>query len=350
MDLTKYKNKGRIGLENLGNTCFLNACMQVLNNTYELNHVLDIEMTTNQERKNIPDSIILNEWNELRQIMWSGNGIVAPRKFVYNVQQIAKEKNRDLFTGHAQNDMPEFLLFFMECIHSSICRHVKMNINGTPKNDLDNIAIKCYEMLKQTYLNEYSEVMSMFYGIYVSIIESKHTGTMHTITPGSFFVLDIPVADNSTLFTTLYECMDHYTKPEILDGENAWFNESTRQKEDVKKQIRFWNFPKIVIISLNRFTPDGTSKINNHVVFPLDDLDLSKYVCGYNASSYKYELYGICNHIGGVSGGHYTAFVRNVDNIWLHYNDRDVEVVDNPDAVISPAAYCLFYRKKNNNV
>ena len=41
MDLSKYKDKGRIGLENLGNTCFLNACMQVLNNTYELNHLLD---------------------------------------------------------------------------------------------------------------------------------------------------------------------------------------------------------------------------------------------------------------------------------------------------------------------
>lgn len=51
MDLTKYKDKGRIGLENLGNTCFLNACMQVLNNTYELNDVLDANMTADLPRK-----------------------------------------------------------------------------------------------------------------------------------------------------------------------------------------------------------------------------------------------------------------------------------------------------------
>ena len=149
MDLTKYKDKGRIGLENLGNTCFLNACMQVLNNTYELNDVLDANMNVELPKKEIPDTIILNEWNDLRQIMWSGNGIIAPRKFVYKVQQIAKEKGRDLFTGYAQNDMPEFLLFFMDCIHTSISRHVKMNINGTPKNDIDYIAIQCYEMLKK---------------------------------------------------------------------------------------------------------------------------------------------------------------------------------------------------------
>jgi ubiquitin carboxyl-terminal hydrolase 8 len=354
MDLTKYKSKGRIGLENLGNTCFLNACMQVLSNTYELNHILDVNMnnsSNNVTKEKTPNDIILTEWNELRTIMWSGNGIIAPRKFVHNVQQIAKAKDRDLFTGHAQNDMPEFLLFFMDCIHSSISRNVKMNINGVAQNDTDRIAIKCYEMLKQTYLNEYSEIMDMFYGIYISMIESKDKKILHSIKPESFFILDLPITDNVSVFNNLYDCLNHYTKPELLDGENAWYNEKTKQKEDVKKQIRFWNFPQIVTMTLNRFTADGTRKINNNISFPVDNLDLSPYACGYKAASYQYELYGICNHIGGVTGGHYTAFVRNVDNIWLHYNDKTVEIVgENPEGIVSPAAYCLFYRKKNNQV
>ena len=351
MDLTKYRNKGLVGLENLGNTCFLNACMQVLSNTYELNHFLDKNDFESHIKTNIPDSLILNEWNDLRNVMWSGNGVIRPKKFVFNVQDIAKKKNKELFTGHVQNDMPEFLLFFMECIHNSISRTVHMNINGEPKNEMDKLAIKCYNMLKETYSNEYSEIMDLFYGIYYSDISNLKTNESYSVKPESFFILDLPVIDTKNKpLTNIYDSLNVYTIPDILEGDNAWFNEKTNQKENVKKQIQFWSFPQIVIITLRRFTPDGQNKIINKINFPINDLDLSKYVKGYNASTYKYDLFGICNHVGGVTGGHYTAFVRNVSNKWLHYNDQHVEIVNDMNAIISPAAYCLFYRKKNNIV
>ena len=52
--------------------------------------------------------------------------------------------------------------------------------------------------------------------------------------------------------------------------------------------------------------------------------------------------------MGGVSGGHYTSFVKNAENNWIHFNDERVEKVENPKTIVSPMAYCLFYRKKNN--
>jgi ubiquitin carboxyl-terminal hydrolase 8 len=350
MDLSKYVGKGLTGLENLGNTCFLNSCLQVINHTYELNALLDSEKCKNNIKTNICDSSMLKEWNDLRKVMWSGNGVVTPKKFVYNVQQIAIEKKKDIFTGCAQNDMPEFLLFFMDCLHNSISRKVNMKISGNIQNSVDNMALQCYNMLKITYANEYSEIMELFYGLYVSEIISKDGLNTHVLKPESYFILDLPILDYDKLANDLYDCFDMFIKPDILEEDNAWYNEKTDLKEDVKKQISFWNFPKILIITLKRFSPDGTQKINSLINFPLENLDLSRYVRGYNANSYVYDLFGICNHVGGVMGGHYTAFAKHTDKKWVHYNDRNVDIIENPEQMITPMAYCLFYRKKNNLV
>jgi ubiquitin carboxyl-terminal hydrolase 8 len=348
MDLSKYKDKGKIGLENLGNTCFLNACMQVLNHTYELNAFLDSDKHKRNFKTDLPDSNILIEWDDLRKVMWSGNGVVSPNRFVHNVHKVATVKGKDIFTGWTQNDMPEFLLFFIDCLHNSISRGINIKISGNPENSTDATAIKCYEMLKTTYAKEYSEIMDMFYGIYVSEIVSKDNGQKHVIKPENYFILDLPILETNALAKNLYECMDIYCKPEILEGDNAWFNEKTGKKEDIKKQISFWSFPKILVITLKRFSPDGRQKLNSFIEYPLENLDLSRYICGYNKDSYKYDLYGVCNHMGGVMGGHYTAFVRNSENEWYHCNDNKVELVENPASVVTPMAYCLFYRKKNN--
>lgn len=345
MDLTKYIKKGYTGIDNLGNTCFLNSCLQVLNHTYELNEILNAKQKI--AKTDIPDASILNEWNDLRGVMWSGNGIVSPNKFVHNVHEIAKLKNKEIFTGWTQNDMPEFLLFMIDCMHNSYSRSINMKINGKKENQVDEMAIRCYDMLKTIYSKEYSEIMDLFYGIYMSEIISKDGTKQLAIKPEHYFILDLPIFYGDTLAKNIYDCFDMYSKSEIMEGENAWFNEKTGQKEDIKKQIVFWNFPKILVISLKRFSPDGTQKLNSMIDFPFD-LDLSSYVKGYNASSFQYELYGICNHMGGVMGGHYTAFAKHADNTWIHFNDNSVEVVDDAKKIITPLAYCLFYRKKNN--
>ena len=82
------------------------------------------------------------------------------------------------------------------------------------------------------------------------------------------------------------------------------------------------------------------------VNFPLCGLDLSKYVIGYNKTSYIYDLYGVCNHSGSVDGGHYTAFVKNANGKWYLFNDTSVSEVGNTNNIISPKAYCFFYRKR----
>jgi ubiquitin carboxyl-terminal hydrolase 8 len=343
MDLSKYHGKGLTGLANLGNTCFLNSCIQVLNHTYEINEFLNSEKYVRYIKSHLPDSIITNEWNDLRNIMWKDNATISPNKFVANVQYVAAKKNRELFTGWAQNDMPEFLLFLIECMHNSISRGMIMNIRGVSQNSTDKLAIECYSMLKTVYEKEYSEIMDIFYGIYVSQIVSLN-GKVQSAKPESFFILDLPIPEKIGQ-VSIYDCFDYFTCEEELSGENAWYNETTQMRETVKKDITFWNFPKILVITLKRFSSDGTRKNTDIIDFPLNNLDLSKYVKGYNPQQYVYDLYGVCNHIGGVMGGHYTAFVKNSEDQWIHFNDTSTSPIS---SIITPMAYCLFYRKKNN--
>ena len=48
--------------------------------------------------------------------------------------------------------------------------------------------------------------------------------------------------------------------------------------------------------------------------FPIDGLDLSSYISYKNGqTTYRYMLYAISNHYGGMGGGHYTAYVHVSD-------------------------------------
>ena len=336
----KYNQYGYVGLKNLGNTCFLNSCLQALSNTPELNKLLD----NKKKLHNNSDGIILDEWNELRKLIWTNDGVISPNKFVRSVQNVAKEKNRDIFTGWSQNDISEFLLFMMECIHNSISRSVTVNINGKKENNVDMLAVKCYTHLKETYAREFSEINEMFYGIQVTELLSIDKSIKHSVKPEQYFIIDLPLPSKPDI--NIYDCLDLYTNEEKMEGENAWFNDKTNSKEDIIKRIRFWNLPDILIITFNRFSFDGKTKRNDNVLFPLDDFNLSSYVCGYKPNSYKYELYAICNHSGNAFMGHYTAFIKNYTNNWFLFNDETISKVKNSKTVITPMAYCLFYRKK----
>lgn len=344
MNIEIYKDKGLSGLANLGNTCFINSCMQIISHTYELNHFLDKENYKRKLKKTCETALIL-EWDELRKIMWNENCIISPGKFIKTIQKVAQLKGMEMFSGYSQNDVPEFLLFMIDCFHTSLSREIKMTISGNPENTTDEIAIKCFEMIKNMYSKEYSEIWNLFYAVHVSETTNLETGKQITITPEPYFMIDLPIPENNKS-PTLIDCLNHYIKGEILDGENALYDEKTKTKINIQKKIQFWSFPNILVIDFKRF--NGRAQKNQILVtFPLETLDLSGYVIGYKKDSYKYELYGVCNHSGGVMGGHYTAYIKNANGKWYHFNDTSVSEVGVIDSIISPKAYVLFYRRKS---
>jgi len=343
MTFDSYKNKGLTGLANLGNTCFINACIQILSHTYELNEFLDKKTYTKRMKSNY-DSVLLIEWDELRTLMWSENCIVSPGKFINMIHKISKVKNMELFTGFSQNDLPEFLLFIVDCFHTSLSREVVMSITGDAENDTDRMAVQCFEMIRNMYAKEYSEIWNMFYGVHVSQIISLETGKVLSTSPEPYFMINLSLPVNNRE-PSLRDCFDLYVNGETLEGENAWYNEETKEKQSVQKKIMYWSMPTILVIDIKRFNHKN-QKNQSLLTFPLENLDLSAYIVGYKKDSYIYDLYGICNHSGSVDGGHYTAFVKNANDIWYHFNDTVVKQVDNLDDLVTPKAYCLFYRKK----
>ena len=339
----KYGGKGLTGLANLGNTCYLNATMQIISHTYQLNKFLDSGYKNRLNKK--PESVLLIEWDKLRNLMWSENCTVSPAGWVQAVQKVAKLKGQDLFSGWEQNDLPEFLLFLIDSFHVAMQREVDMNIRGNVLNDRDKLAKVCYEMMQNMYKKEYSELLGIFYGIQVTQIVDLNDKMLSAV-PEPFFMIDLPLSQGKS--PTLQSCLDEYYKPERMSGDDQYFNEEKNEKEDVDRSLCVWSFPNILVISFKRFNNFG-KKDQRLVTFEISDLDLSKYVKGYEKNSFIYDLYGVCNHSGGTWGGHYTANVKNANGSWYHFNDTNVLPINDTDInkIISNQAYCLFYEKKN---
>ena len=313
--------------------------MQILSQCYELNELI----TNVGEHISSENGLVLKEWKDLRDLLWSKNCIISPNRFINAVQRVAALKKCDLFTGYAQNDLPEFLIFIFDCFHEALERKVIISVNGRTENDLDELAKTCYEMISSTYSSSYSEIIDLFFGIHVSlIITNDNSNKILSIKPEPFSTINLPLPPEHKK-CSIYDCFDLYTNYEFLEGSNAWFNEKTNMKQDVVKTIKFWSLPNILIVDFKRFT-NSNQKLNNIVHTPLLGLDLSKYVIGYNREQYVYELFGICNHYGESQGGHYTAYIKNANQKWYHFNDTNVTEISESH-LITAKGYCYFYRK-----
>lgn len=334
----QFKNKGLSGLANIGNTCYLNSCIQILSNTYELNVFLDSYEGKN-DKEETPSIFV--EWNSLRRLMWSKNCVIAPHRFVSVIQNIASLKSRENFVSFNQNDVHEFWLFLIESLHNSLSRSVDMQVRGNPVTSTDRLAKACYKKMKDTYSDDYSEIINLFYGMEVTTITKEDSNKILSINPEMFSIISLPIPSKDDV--SLYDCFDVYCAEEKMNGDNAWFNEKTNEKENVLRRVKFWTLPKVLVVNINRWTLTGR-KNNNMVSIPLEKLDLRKHVEGYESEKSIYSLYGVCNHIGGCDGGHYTANIRNANGQWYKYNDTRVMKIQE-DKVISGSSYCLFYRR-----
>uniref|UniRef100_A0A8C7IY49 ubiquitinyl hydrolase 1 n=1 Tax=Oncorhynchus kisutch TaxID=8019 RepID=A0A8C7IY49_ONCKI len=162
---------------------------------------------------------------------------------------------------------------------------------------------------------------------------------------------------------TLEQCLNLFTRPEVLAPEEAWYCPKCQQHREASKQLLLWRLPNVLIIQLKRFSFRSfiwRDKINDMVDFPVRNLDLSKFCIGQKDDMQQppiYDLYAVINHYGGMIGGHYTAYARlpsaqnsqRSDVGWRLFDDSTVTTVEE-NQVVTRYAYVLFYRRRNSPV
>lgn len=334
------------GIANLGNTCYINSCIQILCQIpiftkvfqeTEVSHPTKIESLLWKNYKNVLD-IIHSPSENLREE-------IHPNGFIQAIEQVAKHKKASFYQQDEPADIGEFFIFLIDSFHECISREMDIHISGHSENEVDNLAIEVFTKFKKEMETNYSPLYPLFHGWQVSRISSLDPPHLvHSNKAESFKILDLPIPMNIQTIS-LQDCLQHYIQPEILDGNNQWYNEKTQQHESIRKELLFWSFPDILIVSLKRNQYDGT-KNNTYISYPLE-LDLRSYVHGYKKSHYEYDLRGVVNHMGNASNGHFNAFVKKQDH-WFYCNDETIQIIENLEHLQTKYAHCLIYVKKNS--
>ena len=159
--------------------------------------------------------------------------------------------------------------------------------------------------------------------------------------------------DSRNETTDLNACFDEFSKEENLSEQDAWYCPQCQKHQQATKKLDIWKVPDILVIHLKRFSHSRyrRDKIENMIDYPITDLDLTAMVQGPQKDEVPllYDLYAISNHMGGLGGGHYTAYAKNaIDGKWYDFDDSRVTEISE-DSVRTHMAYMLFYQKRNSN-
>ncbi|KAF2367860.1 Peptidase C19 ubiquitin carboxyl-terminal hydrolase [Trinorchestia longiramus] len=149
---------------------------------------------------------------------------------------------------------------------------------------------------------------------------------------------------------SLNHCLSAFFSADELKGDNMYSCEKCGKLRNGLKFSKVVKLPEVLVVHLKRFRHDYmfSSKISQHVAFPLTDLNLQPYFHRDCVSEVcQYSLYGVICHHGSVVGGHYTSLAQHPKTgIWYEFDDEAVSYVT-PEYVQRSQAYVLFYKKNN---
>uniref|UniRef100_A0A8C8HI71 Ubiquitin carboxyl-terminal hydrolase n=1 Tax=Oncorhynchus tshawytscha TaxID=74940 RepID=A0A8C8HI71_ONCTS len=149
---------------------------------------------------------------------------------------------------------------------------------------------------------------------------------------------------------TLEDCLAAFFAADELKGDNMYSCERCKKLRNGVKYCKVLRLPEILCIHLKRFRHEVmySFKINSHVAFPLEGLELRPFLAKDSPSQVTtYDLLSVICHHGTAGSGHYIAYCQNVINgQWYEFDDQYVTEV-HETVVQNAEAYVLFYRKSS---
>ncbi len=355
--------QGKIGLYNLGNSCYLSSCLQCLSHIIPLTSYFLINEYVKEilDRDGTNGSLgLIIEYYDLLKIFCIDS---TNTKAVYPISFMGKLKNLNpiYINVEQQQDAHELINYLIYKFHEDLnrvvdkpCYTAKFIGNGTDDEEIstntwesdlliENSIIKdilggqLRSQLKCSFCKKVSVSFDYFQTIEITIQKTKLRSRKGSV--------------------DLEDCLELFIKEEKLDEANKMFCSKCNKKSNGIKKISFDKnkVPMVIILLLKRIENYETGeKIKTLVNFPLENLNINQYCGGESADGeslpMRYDLFAVSNHLGdNMNSGHYTACARNLwDNCeskWYEYNDDIVNEIDDGD-VVTNNAYILFYKRQ----
>ena len=143
-NIQQLKDNGICGLQNMGNTCYINSVIQCIRyDAYLFEYYKEEFHRRHLNKTNEIDIAFTNAWRQLLLDFWNNQKlIIQPVGFFGIFQKMCHCKNKSELIGFNHNDAEEFLKFFLESLHDGIKVNIpsdkiviKGNIN-TPQDKL----------------------------------------------------------------------------------------------------------------------------------------------------------------------------------------------------------------------
>lgn len=391
------------GLTNLGNSCYMNCVLQCLAATSPLidffmkNVKQGREDDKQQYKQHInfrnalgTKGVVTSAFAGLLTDMNERNGAVfSPTNFKRVIGAISPCKQ---FATSDQQDCIEFLNYILDSLHEDLNqrlvenekeRAMIMDLSSEQESAREILPVRLASTIEwERYLKlNFSIVVDYFQGQYLSQLKCLECSLTST-TFNAFSILSLPIPEklNGAKTVLLSECLQLFLDTELLDENNKWHCPRCKMFTQLTKKITITRLPQVLIIHFKRFKLHAGyfKKLETFVTYPVDKtLDMTKYwppVGSYMNSlninvmdkateqkylasfpprnqvpPFEYKLYGVANHFGNLTTGHYTSFVqkndRNSDPDWCYFDDARVQHGVSPKDVLNSNAYCLFYRR-----